>query len=60
MFFEPRDLRIDLERPEVGSWDYDRARAFKKEKKFKDDSYRIVVGGELIRLVCVAGKEKRN
>ena len=55
MFFAPRDLRIDLERPEVNH-NYDRTVAFKNEKKFMDDTYRIVMEGELIRLVCVAGR----
>jgi hypothetical protein len=58
VFFEPRKLRIELERPEVGDRKYDRARAFKNERKFKDDTYRITMGGELIRLVCVAGIEE--
>ena len=55
MFFEPLSLQIVLERPDVAENKYDRAKAFKKEKKFNDDSYRIVMGGELVRLVCIAG-----
>ena len=55
VFFEPRGLQIALERPDVDESKYDRAKAFKKEKKFNDDSYRIVMGGELVRLVCVTG-----
>ena len=55
VFFEPRGLEIVLERPDVAENKYDRAKAFKKEEKFNDDSYRIVMGGELVRLVCVAG-----
>ena len=55
VFFEPLGLQIALERPDVAENKYDRAKAFKKEKKFNDDSYRIVMGGELVRLVCIAG-----
>ena len=58
MFFEPREggLRIALERPDVDESEYDRAKAFGKEEKFNDDAYRIVMGGELVRLVCVVGE----
>ena len=58
MFFEPREggLRIALERPDVDESEYDRAKAFGKEEKFNDDAYRIVMGGELVRLVCVVGR----
>ena len=55
VFFEPRGLQIALERPDVDESKYDRAKAFKKEAKFNDDSLRIVMGGELVRLACVAG-----
>ena len=55
VFFEPRGLRIALERPDVDESKYDRAKAFKKEDKFSGDEHRIVMGGELVRLVCIAG-----
>ena len=60
VFFAPKSLRIELERPEgKASHDqWDRTATFKASKKFKDDSYRIVTAGELIRLVCVSGSSK--
>ena len=55
VFFEPRGLRIEVERPDADEGEYDRAKAFKKEDKFSGDEHRIVMGGELVRLVCIAG-----
>ena len=52
-FFERLSLKIALERLDVAENKYDRAKAFKKEKEFNDNA--IVMGGELVRLVCVAG-----
>ncbi len=58
VFFPPRSLHIELERSagDSQSSKFDRAKAFKNEKKFKDETYRIAVAGEYISLTCVAGK----
>lgn len=57
VFFPPKSLEIELERPET-HFNYDRTRAFKQAKKFSDDKYKIVMAGELIRLLCVSDSSK--
>ncbi len=57
VFFVPESVRIELERPERRqNQDWDRTSTFKGTKKFKDDTFRIVMAGELVRLICVAGE----
>lgn len=59
VFFSPRELAIELERPERNH-DYDRTKALKETaKKFADKSYKVVMAGELIRLNCQAGEKSR-
>ena len=58
VFFAPRNLDIKLERPEANPDQWDRTETFGKTAKFADDSFRIVIAGELIRLVCEADSSK--
>ena len=61
VFFPPKSLKIQLERPENRDPDqWDRTETFKKSKKFDDNFHRIVLAGELIQLVCIAGKKKND
>ncbi len=65
VFFPPESLAIEVERPEKNPG-YDRTTDFawitsstslSVRKKFRgDDSVRIVLAGELVRLRCQAGK----
>jgi len=57
VFFPPTSLDVKLERPTARKeGDERRAETFKRAKKFEDDTYRVVVAGEHVRLACVAGK----
>ena len=67
VFFPPSSLTLEVERPGQGGGSglagrkaskvgLDRADTFKKTKKFADQTYKVVMAGELVRIVCIAGK----